>query len=177
MMPSQGNVSAKKRSPYPFSIAAILGEDFSSTKKHNNIIDHHQGRTNEANGEASQDKQLNSDQSSRTIKNEDEVLNTTAIRFDWLDCTRYKPPKVPRSKRKRGVAAKPSRQPRVPFTPFQQATLENKFQLDHYLTSNAVSELSVVLNLPEQRIKIWFQNRRARERREGQQKTESCTEQ
>ncbi len=80
------------------------------------------------------------------------------------------------SKRRRGVSARPSRQPRVPFTPFQQATLENKFQIDHYLTSNAVNELSVVLNLPEQRIKIWFQNRRARERREGQLKAEMSTE-
>ena len=65
---------------------------------------------------------------------------------------------------------RPSRQPRIPFTPFQQSNLESKFKKDHYLTPDAVKELSMLLDLPEQRIKIWFQNRRARERRENQQK-------
>ena len=70
------------------------------------------------------------------------------------------------TKRRKSASIRTSRQPRIPFTPFQQATLERKFQVNHYLTAHAVSELSVILNLSKQRIKIWYQNRRARERRE-----------
>lgn len=44
--------------------------------------------------------------------------------------------------------------------------MESYFQKSRYLTSDVVRELKSVLNLPDRRIKIWFQNRRARERRE-----------
>ena len=77
------------------------------------------------------------------------------------------------SKRKRGITMRPSRQPRIPFTSFQQTIFENQFQIDHYLTSEAVRDLASHLELPEQRIKVWFQNRRARERRESQQKADN----
>ncbi|XP_064622842.1 paired mesoderm homeobox protein 2B-like [Lineus longissimus] len=87
--------------------------------------------------------------------------------FSWLQCTRYKPPKLPRLKKKEGVKKrKLGRNPRVPFTQHQVNTLEQKFRRTHYLSSLDVAELSSALNLTETRVKIWFQNRRARERRE-----------
>ncbi|XP_078590040.1 uncharacterized protein LOC144870171 [Branchiostoma floridae x Branchiostoma japonicum] len=94
-------------------------------------------------------------------------MDDPRYRFSWLQCTRYKPPKLPRAKRKDGSKKrKLGRNPRVPFSAHQVATLESKFRRTHYLSSVDVSELSVALNLSENRVKIWFQNRRARERRE-----------
>lgn len=86
-------------------------------------------------------------------------------KLEWLQCTRYKPPKIPRKaigKNKR----KPSFYPRIPFSMFQLEFLEQKFQNSAYLTRNDVTDISDILKLPPNRIKIWFQNRRARERRE-----------
>ena len=55
--------------------------------------------------------------------------------------------------------------PRVPFSTSQLMTLEQKYTENHYLSGSQVTELASSLNLPHQRIKIWFQNRRAREKR------------
>ena len=55
--------------------------------------------------------------------------------------------------------------PRIPFTKFQLATLEERFRQDPYLSSFEVSNLSTMLQISERRVKIWFQNRRAKQRR------------
>ncbi|TGZ74746.1 hypothetical protein CRM22_000774 [Opisthorchis felineus] len=59
-----------------------------------------------------------------------------------------------------------SRSPRIPFTKIQVDVLEAKFQQTHYLSGTEVYQLSSELSLAENRIKIWFQNRRARERKD-----------
>ncbi|XP_060071174.1 homeobox protein MSX-1-like [Ylistrum balloti] len=87
--------------------------------------------------------------------------------YPWLQCTRYKPPKLPRIQKKEVTKKrKLGRNPRVPFTQHQVAALEQKFRQTHYLSSMDVAELSTALTLTETRVKIWFQNRRARERRD-----------
>ncbi|XP_072158099.1 uncharacterized protein [Bemisia tabaci] len=87
--------------------------------------------------------------------------------YDWLRCTRYKPPKLKRTRRQDGVVRrKLGRNPRIPFSSEQVLTLENKFRENAYLSCADVAALSSALRLSEIRIKIWFQNRRARERRE-----------
>ncbi|RZC40677.1 homeobox protein MSX-1, partial [Asbolus verrucosus] len=58
------------------------------------------------------------------------------------------------------------RHPRIPFTSHQLSVLEEKFQQSPYLSSEEVIALSRRLQLADVRVKIWFQNRRARERRE-----------
>ena len=63
---------------------------------------------------------------------------------------------------------KPGRNPRVPFTVKQLTTLEAKFQQMKYLSNEDVTILCEKLSLPEHRIKIWFQNRRAREKKKSQ---------
>ncbi|XP_042220980.1 homeobox protein MSX-1-like [Homarus americanus] len=93
--------------------------------------------------------------------------NDHSSRFEWLQCTRYHPPKLPRVKRREGgQKRKLGRNPRVPFSSSQLAALEARFRQSQYLSSCDVADLSALLNLTETRVKIWFQNRRARERRD-----------
>ncbi|KAL7060062.1 hypothetical protein AAHC03_09661 [Spirometra sp. Aus1] len=63
--------------------------------------------------------------------------------------------------------SKTGRSPRVPFTRAQVEGLEAKFKITNYLSSREVTNLAASLNVTETRVKIWFQNRRARQRREA----------
>lgn len=54
---------------------------------------------------------------------------------------------------------------RVVYTDHQRLELEKEFQYNRYITMRRKSELSVALSLSERQIKIWFQNRRAKERK------------
>ncbi|XP_014224484.1 homeobox protein MSX-2 [Trichogramma pretiosum] len=102
-------------------------------------------------------------------KEEQNLKNVTSEELTWLRCTRYRPPKLPRkSSANKRLKRKPGSHPRIPFTTYQLETLENKYKTSAYLSRKDVVHLSELLNLPQSRIKIWFQNRRARERREFQ---------
>ncbi|KAF7266747.1 hypothetical protein GWI33_019966 [Rhynchophorus ferrugineus] len=92
---------------------------------------------------------------------------TMVERYQWLDCSRYCPPRIPRIPKKEGFQRRQlGRHPRIPFTSYQLSLLEQKFKESPYLSSEQVIDLSKKLNLADIRVKIWFQNRRARERRE-----------
>ncbi|KAK3732816.1 hypothetical protein QZH41_017713, partial [Actinostola sp. cb2023] len=57
-------------------------------------------------------------------------------RLPWLAYTRYCPPKIPRSKPRKGTRKhKLDRNPRIPFSSTQLAALEAKFVDSHYLSS------------------------------------------
>ncbi|XP_055373717.1 homeobox protein MSX-1 [Condylostylus longicornis] len=100
------------------------------------------------------------------------MLRTAPI-FDWLQYTRYRPPKLPRPFRPGPIKRTPGRLPRVPFTPAQLNTLENAYKQSTYLSSEDANKLALQLDLTNTRVKIWFQNRRARERREKRERGES----
>ncbi|XP_076314784.1 homeobox protein MSX-2-like [Tachypleus tridentatus] len=95
----------------------------------------------------------------------EDINEPLSQRFAWLQCSRYKPPKLTR-RRDPAKRRQLGRSPRIPFTTAQVSILEHKFQRTHYLSGLEVTELSQILGLTETRVKIWFQNRRARERRE-----------
>lgn len=59
-----------------------------------------------------------------------------------------------------------SRLPRIPFTTHQLNELEKAYQKATYLSSEDANFLAKKLDLTGVRVKIWFQNRRARDRRE-----------
>ncbi|CAH0728434.1 unnamed protein product, partial [Brenthis ino] len=83
----------------------------------------------------------------------------------WLCCTRYQPPRLPRGPNA-CRARRSGRHARVPFTSAQASALEAAYARAPYLAPPALRALAAALQLRDDRIKIWFQNRRARERRE-----------
>ena len=64
------------------------------------------------------------------------------------------------------VKRTPGRLPRIPFTPYQLSELENAYKSATYLSTEDANKLAKRLDLTGVRVKIWFQNRRARDRRE-----------
>lgn len=75
-----------------------------------------------------------------------------ATELEWLRCTRYKPPKIPRKRAIGKNRRKPSLHPRIPFSTFQLDFLEQQFQINAYLSKDNVLEISNVLNLPANRV-------------------------
>ncbi|CAK6956563.1 homeobox protein CDX-1a [Scomber scombrus] len=59
---------------------------------------------------------------------------------------------------------------RVVYTDQQRMELEKEFQCNRYITMRRKTELSVTLSLSERQVKIWFQNRRAKERKINRKK-------
>ncbi|XP_062374371.1 paired box protein Pax-4 [Sardina pilchardus] len=64
---------------------------------------------------------------------------------------------------------------RTNFSPEQTETLEQEFHQNHYPDMLACERLAVQISVPEDIVKVWFSNRRAKLRRESQTKQNNCT--
>ncbi|KAK8788709.1 hypothetical protein V5799_021514 [Amblyomma americanum] len=61
---------------------------------------------------------------------------------------------------------------RVVYSDHQRLELEKEFHYSRYITIRRKAELAAVLGLSERQVKIWFQNRRAKERKQAKKQEE-----
>ncbi|XP_028968113.1 homeobox protein MSX-1-like [Galendromus occidentalis] len=101
------------------------------------------------------------------------LLRESGDHFDWISCTRYNPPRLQRKFEGQKKRKYLSRSPRIPFNSEQLAVLEGRFKESPYLSGSEVQKLARDLHMSDVRVKIWFQNRRAREKREKQAKSQT----
>lgn len=59
------------------------------------------------------------------------------------------------------------------YTDFQRMELEKEYSTNKYITIRRKTELSNSLDLSERQVKIWFQNRRAKDRKFNKKQDEA----
>jgi len=93
----------------------------------------------------------------------------------WVFCTRYsdRPSSGPRLRKAKKKDKNPEdKRPRTAFTSEQLAYLKKEFDSNQYLNDAKRLELSRKLDLNESQIKIWFQNKRAKSKKNQSSKSE-----
>lgn len=86
--------------------------------------------------------------------------------YDWMKKQSY--PTTPASGKTRTKDKY-----RVVYTDHQRLELEKEFHYSRYITIRRKAELAQTLNLSERQVKIWFQNRRAKERKQNKKREDS----
>ncbi|XP_067622420.1 homeotic protein caudal [Eurosta solidaginis] len=87
--------------------------------------------------------------------------NTSPVKaqyFEWMKKPSYPAQPAPGKTRTKDKY-------RVVYTDFQRLELEKEYCTSRYITIRRKTELAQILSLSERQVKIWFQNRRAKERK------------
>ena len=97
----------------------------------------------------------------------------------WVFCTRYsdRPSGGRRNKRKNKSPSSEERRPRGSFSQKQLDRLKEEFEACQYLTTERRKELCLDLDVTENQLKVWFQNNRAKNKKniQGGRKGELAT--
>lgn len=89
--------------------------------------------------------------------------------YEWIKKTSYQTQPTPGKTRTKDKY-------RVVYTDHQRLELEKEFTfVNKYITIRRKSELAATLGLSERQVKIWFQNRRAKERKQTKKRIEEKT--
>lgn len=83
--------------------------------------------------------------------------------YDWMKKPSYPSQPTPGKTRTKDKY-------RVVYTDFQRLELEKEYHTSRYITIRRKTELAQALQLSERQVKIWFQNRRAKERKQNKKR-------
>ncbi|EEB10664.1 Antennapedia, putative [Pediculus humanus corporis] len=92
--------------------------------------------------------------------------NSVRSPYEWMKKTTYQSQPNPGKTRTKDKY-------RVVYTDHQRLELEKEFHYSRYITIRRKAELASNLGLSERQVKIWFQNRRAKERKQVKRKEET----